>query len=407
MKNILYISYDGMTDPLGQSQVLPYLSGLAAQGYSIRLMSFEKKERFSEGKEYIQRWCTNAGIDWFPQQYTKRPPLISTLWDVLKMKQVARRLHAKKSIDIVHCRSYIAALAGLFMKRKYGCRFLFDMRGFWADERIDGGIWKLSNPLFRVTYRYFKRKEIQFLQEADHVVSLTEAAKKEMQQWEKLAPHQPPITVIPCCVDLERFNPRSISESDQQMRCADLGISQDDFILGYVGSIGTWYMLPEMLDYFRELKSDKQNARFLFVTNESAETIRDEAAKKGIDKHDILITTVPHKDVPLMISLFDLSIFFIRSTYSKKASSPTKQGEIMAMGVPLVCNAGVGDTDEIVRRFGSGTVLSEFSQKEYAKSFETKSFSSEHIIAGAHDYFSLERGVKSYADIYEKLGRNG
>jgi hypothetical protein len=52
----------------------------------------------------------------------------------------------------------------------------------------------------------------------------------------------------------------------------------------------------------------------------------------------------------LNISLFDTSIFFIRPTYSKKASSPTKQGEIMAMGIPLICNYGVGDTDEIVKK---------------------------------------------------------
>ena len=32
---VLYISYDGMTDALGQSQVLPYLCGLAQRGVII------------------------------------------------------------------------------------------------------------------------------------------------------------------------------------------------------------------------------------------------------------------------------------------------------------------------------------------------------------------------------------
>ena len=40
---ILYISYDGMLEPLGQSQVLAYLKRLA-QKYSICLISFEKPE---------------------------------------------------------------------------------------------------------------------------------------------------------------------------------------------------------------------------------------------------------------------------------------------------------------------------------------------------------------------------
>ena len=41
--NILYLSYDGMTDPLGQSQVLPYLAGLSKKGFRFHLISFENK----------------------------------------------------------------------------------------------------------------------------------------------------------------------------------------------------------------------------------------------------------------------------------------------------------------------------------------------------------------------------
>ena len=44
-KKVLYITYDGMTDPLGQSQVLPYLVGLSEKGYKFTILSFEKKER--------------------------------------------------------------------------------------------------------------------------------------------------------------------------------------------------------------------------------------------------------------------------------------------------------------------------------------------------------------------------
>ena len=46
-KRILFISYDGMTDPLGQSQVIPYLQGLSKHGYEIFLLSCEKKQAFT------------------------------------------------------------------------------------------------------------------------------------------------------------------------------------------------------------------------------------------------------------------------------------------------------------------------------------------------------------------------
>ena len=43
----LYISYDGMTDPLGRSQVLPYLQGLSERGHEITLLSCEKPARMA------------------------------------------------------------------------------------------------------------------------------------------------------------------------------------------------------------------------------------------------------------------------------------------------------------------------------------------------------------------------
>lgn len=38
---VLYVSYDGMLEPLGQSQVIAYLERLAAN-YEFHLLSFEK-----------------------------------------------------------------------------------------------------------------------------------------------------------------------------------------------------------------------------------------------------------------------------------------------------------------------------------------------------------------------------
>ena len=206
MPHILYISYDGMTDPLGQSQVLPYLVGLSAKGYSITLISCEKSERW-QYKETVQAICTQHHINWQPLMYTRKPIILSTLKDIKKIQQSAIALHQKMAFDLVHCRSYIAALVGQKMKQKFDIPFLFDMRGFWADERVDGGLWNLKKPIYKRVYQYFKKKESQFLVQADAVVSLTHAAQEEIEKW-GLA--HAPITVIPCCVDTQLFDPESL-----------------------------------------------------------------------------------------------------------------------------------------------------------------------------------------------------
>ena len=183
-----------------------------------------------------------------------------------------------------------------------------------------------------------------------------------------------------------------------------MGINTENFILGYVGSIGTWYMLTEMLDYFKALKIHEPHAKFLFITGESPTLLLKTAEHVNISPEDLIIKSVLHIEVPLYMSLFNKSIFFIRSSYSKKASSPTKQGEIMAMGIPLVCNAGIGDTDKIVKKYDAGVVIEEFTSDAYRKEIIVeKMYNSKDIIKGAVEYFSLEKGVNSYLSVYTQL----
>lgn len=403
-KSVLYLSYDGMTDPLGQSQVLPYLRGLSKEGYTFHLISFEKEERLEKFRSTIQAICNEAGIIWLPLKYTKKPPLLSTVYDVQRMKRLAHYLNKEHAFSIVHCRSYIAALVGLGMKRKFDTKFLFDMRGFWADERVDGNIWNLSNPIFKTVYNYFKKKEIQFFLEADHIISLTDNGKKEIESWIELKKNPPKIEVIPCCADLELFDPTKIDPNAIEQKRRELKLNDSDKIIGYVGSIGTWYMLSEMLDCFKVMKKTDPALKFLFVTGENPQNILDKAAQKSISVNDLIITSCLHQEVPLYISLFDVSIFFIRPTYSKKASSPTKQGEIMAMGIPLICNAGVGDTDQIVENYKAGIVLHELNEASYSN-ITDPSFAFDRVstIKGAKEFYGLEEGVKRYLKVYNGM----
>ena len=403
-----------MTDSLGQSQVLPYLIELTKKGYQFSLLSFEKEEKFEKNKEVIQKLCDQNAIIWHPKKYTKNPPILSTIWDLFKMYVTTQKIHRQFPIDIIHCRSYQAADIGLKMNKKHNIPWVFDMRGFWADERIDGNIWNMSNPLFRFIYKNYKKKEIKFLANASQIISLTENAKKEMLSWQQLEStpsyfkNKPlSIEVIPCCVDTELFKEKSINLEKVAQLKTNLNITEHAFVLGYVGSIGTWYMLPEMLDFFKVLKSKKPESVFLFITNESEEKIKALAIEKGISQNDIKVTSCLHKEVPTFISLFDISIYFILPAYSKKASSPTKQGELMAMGIPIVCNANVGDADKIIADTNSGWVVSNFEEKEYEKIatkilYEPLPDQYEIIQHGIRE-FNLESGAKKFQTTYERI----
>ena len=123
------------------------------------------------------------------------------MYDRYRMWKTALRLHKKHGFDLTHCRSYIAAEIGLRLKQRFGVKMLFDMRGFWADEKVDNGQWNQQHILYRAIYRHYKKKEKQFLENADGIVSLTESAKGHLlkqKDYQHLF-----IDVIPCCADLD------------------------------------------------------------------------------------------------------------------------------------------------------------------------------------------------------------
>ncbi len=405
-KEVAFLSYDGMTDPLGQSQVLPYLTGLSKAGYRITLFSFEKAERYENVRPTIENICQEAGIDWRPMHYTKRPPVLSTVYDLLRLNNAVKRAHKEKNFALLHCRSYLTALIGKGMKRKHGTKFLFDMRGFWADERVEGGIWNIKNPLFNYIYQFFKKQERKFFTEADYTISLTYAGRDLLNTWtwEKTPS---PIEVIPCCVDTNLFHHENLNKDEIAIIRNRIQPNEAPLLI-YVGAIGTWYMCKEMLDFFNVFLGKYPKAKLLFVTQENPAIIEQAALASGVSTAHVSICSAQRKEVPYYIAAADSSIFFIRPSFSKNASSPTKQGEIMAMGKSIICNSGVGDTAAVVDKWHAGWVCDAFNDEVYerivaAYTWPNPSANSEEIRAGAISFYGLEEGIKRYTHVYQQI----
>jgi glycosyltransferase involved in cell wall biosynthesis len=403
-KRILYISYDGMTDPLGQSQVLPYLASLATVGYDFTIISFEKKNRFEKDKAIIEKIVKESGIKWIPLLFSKNPPYLSKVYDRWKLKQVVKKLFRQQHFDMVHCRSYVAAEIGLWAKKKYLAKFLFDMRGFWADEKIDSGQWKLSNPLYRLAYNHYKKNEKNFLLNADAVISLTNAAKNELNGKNDYSNVQ--IDVIPCCADLDHFNYHHINKEFAVGLREQMGIRYDEKVITYLGSVGGWYMTKEMFSFLKELLNIHPEFTMLVLTKDDSDHVKAEAAQYGIPANKVIVRYAGRNELPDYLSLSDCSIFFIRPTYSKMASSPTKHAELMGMGIPVICN-NIGDTGFVIEDTQTGIVINKFETEEYQKTIQQLtrllSIDKEKIRQGAFKYFDLEKGAGMYLQIYKRL----
>jgi glycosyltransferase involved in cell wall biosynthesis len=405
-KNILFISYDGMTDPLGQSQVIPYLAGLSRYEYRFTILSCDKPTQYAAHKEHVKSLLKPYPIKWVSIPYHKKPPVISSCYDFLMLKKTAKALHEQEKFDMVHTRPGIPTLVALWLKKKYGLKYLNDIRGFWADERVDGGMWNMKNPFFRTIYQWFKKKEIECLEIADYNTCLTYKAKAEILSWKNIVNQPIAITVIPCSADLQLFDPENIDIGLQSALKKELDIKDNDFIISYLGSIGGWYLTNEMMQFCKEASDKIPGTRFLFISPHRHSVILEAAKKYGIPAERIIVKHAKRHEVPALLSFSNYSIFFIKPCYSKLSSSPTKHGEIMAMGIPVITNAGVGDVQEIVEKYQSGFVLKEMNRQNYTHCVEMLTdahFDSKKIRAAARSFYLLDTAIDKYHQVYEKI----
>ena len=395
-----------MTDALGQSQVLPYLCGLSKAGFEISLLSCEKPAAFKKNRDVIAQLCQDGGIEWHPISYTKSPSVLSTIKDVFALRRAAFKLNKSKPFDIVHCRSYISALVGRVMRKKLGTKFLFDMRGFWADERIDGNLWRMSNPIHRLVYRFFKNREKDFFEQSDAIVSLTDAAKQEMLTWNfDIEPQK--IKVIPCCADFSHFDFENVTSEQRKELRSQLGIESDALVLTYHGSTGTWYLVDEMLEFFALVLKQYPKSHLLFVTKDNFDQVRDKATRAGLPTNKITVTTASRIEIPALLSVTDVSYFFIKPSYSKMSSCPTKLGEILGMGKPVICNQGVGDIDTIFASGEIGNTLDVIDRTSWLQAVDSLArllkLEPAEIRKKGLTLFRLETGIDAYCAIYKDL----
>lgn len=387
---IAYVSYDGVLEPLGQSQVLPYVLGLAERGLPPVLLSFEKPGDFRSGQARRLRTTLAArGVRWIPRRYHKRPTLPATAWDVAVGIATLGALRARRGLRAVHARSYVAALMAWTLQRALGTGFIFDMRGFWPEERVDGGLWSSDSRV----YRLVKALERRFLRDADHIVVLTERAREDLLGRRGV---KCPVTVIPTCVDLDRFQPAASR--------AGGGLT---FV--YAGSIGTVYPLEAMLAFYKRARERHPAAQLRLVNRGGEKELARALEAGGLDDGSVSRDGADYGAVPEQLRTATAGLAFYRPGYSRRATCPTKVGEYLACGLPVVITAGVGDMDRIVTDSRVGVVVEALSEPAYDSAlYELEKLLVEPDLAArcravAERHFSLAVGIERFGAIHRSL----
>lgn len=397
-RRILYISYDGLMEPLGQSQVLNYLKGLS-KNYRMFVISYEKKEDFFdlEKKKLLKKIVIEKNINWIALRYHSNFKILSTIYDVLVGFFVSFFLIISNRIQLIHIRSTIPGLIAQLLNYFLNFKLIFDMRGFWSDEKVDRGGWSREGIL----YKFFNSLETKLIQNSDSVITLTDNAialilsKNPSFKKEKFVK-------ITTCSDLDFFKKRE-----------DIIENKKFFTLGHVGSVDTAYDIEPILNLYKRLMRKYNFFKLIFLNKGSHNYINDQIERLNIPREGIEVIDVDFNQVPEYIKKIDFGCFYAKQNLSIKASMPTKLGEFLASGIPVLCNPLNEDITQLITKNNIG-IISNFDsslnlesiQKDLLNLSNSKDVR-ENCRRVAESNFSLETGIQKYKLVYQSLLEKG
>lgn len=395
---MLYLCYLSLEDPLVHSQVVAYLAGLAERGHVVHLMTFEPRLSPQRSRQFAEE-LRSRGIAWHRRRYHKRPSLPATAFDVIAGGLAAARLVRRHRLNAIHARNHMPAAMAMIAAWFARFRLIFDVRGLMAEEYVDAGNWKRGG----IPYRLTKWVQRAALRRADGVVTLTEAVRPHLSE----AKAGPDTTfVIPCCADVERIAERS-PERDTARAELDLG---DRPAMVYVGKFTGWYMEREMADFVAVARKAEPELLFLIVTQADPAPMLRELERCGIGAEDFRVLRSEPEDVGRYLAAADVGLSFVRPCFSKISSSPTKIGEYLAAGLPVVSTAGIGDVDALLRDNRVGALVEDLSSPGYEATVAALRELREDpeirrgCAATARENLSLrEVGIPRYDALYRRL----
>lgn len=384
--NTVHVTYDGALDPLGASQVVPYLLGLARRGVRPTLVSFEKPERWADrpARERLVRQLEDAGVAWRALSYHRRPRLAATAWDLAAGARAIRRAVRDTQAVLVHCRGEVAMAMARLACRGLPVRLVYEARGLFRDERVEVGSWRPGGLTDRLVLA-FERGNLQ----AAHGLLCVMAGPGLAALRARRDP-LPPYRQLPNSADLAAFRPRPAGR-------------EPEFGLVYHGSLGGWYPTAEIVRLGR-IAAAVVPGRVLFLTPQP-----ELARAAGADPSWAEVASAAPQDVPSWLARARASFFLIQPSPAKRASSPTKLAEALACGLPVLANGASGDLESILEAEGVGALVRELRPLAYEGAARRLAElladpqTTHRCRSLAERRYSLDAAVAAYHDLYAEL----
>lgn len=385
IKKILYLTYDGISDPLGMSQVLSYMEIISKKNkYKIHIFSFEKKNKLQRYLKIISsKKFHNINFDYTFFAKNKINKILKLLISIIQVNIIIK----KKNIELIHCRGFFSSLilfpSIIFSNKK----FLYDYRSFPIEEWQEIGSLKNKFLIFFLQYI-----DNLMIKRADHINVLVNQAKIYFN--DKM--HKNNFSVIPTCSSIKAINEDEFVYKDNNL----------NFV--YVGGVKDPYQLEKIFTFFKFvlLCSPKSN---LTIINENEHLYINEFINKYNFKKKIIIKSIDNENLKSELVNYDVGLLFLKITKSRKMCCPTKIGEYVSCGLALVCNKGVDFIDKELTKYKTIFSLENLDiytvrnlLEDITKLKKEKKIKKESICIH-NNFFDLEKGSNNFMKAYDNL----
>jgi glycosyltransferase involved in cell wall biosynthesis len=415
LKKILHITYNSvLTSGILQSQVLTLLQQLHTaypDELSFHLIACEKisdvlnRRKIREFRK--QSAVPGIQITFLPkllpsqlgfQRYRLFMALFSKIAlgiDLVVLFTYSLYQILFKKIPVIHVRSYIPGILGVWLKKLTGVKLVFDPRGLIPEELQLTQHWKADNS----TYRFWKKIERWLLKNADEVIVLS---KPFAAHYLKIQPALKQ-RIIPCCVDTSRFTP---SPDTRQGLRSQLNIDNRFVVLFVMGHYVPYQDFDTALEYFKVIYQKTHQQAFFLVMTPDKEKVETKLVSTELHANDYKVLNVGFQEMPAYLQTADAALLVRVPSLITEVSSPVKFAEYLACGIPVIAQPGIGDTEELIKTENIGVIIPSLSNTS-----SLCTFLMELLDAPKKTEFSLRSRLcalqylswNNYLDIYHQI----
>jgi glycosyltransferase involved in cell wall biosynthesis len=365
---ITYLSVDPVSEGIGLSQVVRYVERLGRRGLDVTLHSFEQ----GAPSPAVAQRLRAAGVRWRPHRF-------GMVGAAGGMVRVAHAASLVARADLVHARSDLAAAASLLAQRR---RWVWDLRALWREQRIAAGMMREGSA----PERLMRSVEAASARSCTSIVTLSHSVVEVLA--ERYGPEVAgKANVITTCVDLDLFALAPLPP-----------LPPVRLLLS--GTVNKLYDVPSMLKLLDRLST-------LVPTELTVLAPGPTPWEASLATAGAVRTWAQPEAMPSWVKDHHVGLSVLRDVgVSNRAAVPTKLGEFLACGRPVVVNPGVGDIDALLAANDCGVVL----QDDTEAALEAAAHELLRLLgdpetparcrALATRHFDLERGVDELVEVY-------